>query len=1047
MTEKGGHRLIPPFSAVLIMVALSVVGIASIPRLNVQYTPAPTGRSIQVSYALRDASAEIVEAEATSLLEGVLSVIQGSTDISSLSEKGYGEITVEFRKGTNMEAARFEVASAIRNIYPSLPRGITYPEIEVESDESSAGNDYSIAYYLKGSAPSLEIDKYAREHMLPALSAVKGVDGVALSGATPYQWVITFDAVKASTAGISGEEIARAFTNTFSDNVLGMVETGNGQMAVRLAGPASPDFGSIPVKNVDGTILYLRDLASWQYLESSPEYYYRVNGLNTIMLAITVAESENMLSTVDAVKKEMARLQSLFPDGISTAIAYDASDYVNRELRMIFLRTGLCIFILLLFVFLISRSWRYLLIITATLVVNILTAIAVYAFAGLQIHIYTLAGITVSLGIVIDTSIVMADHYGYWKNKKVFPAIFAATATTVGALLMVLLLPENARVNLTDFIWVIIINLALSLAVAYFFIPSLMEYIPVRTAGLSTSVQRRRKAVRANHRYRRYLQWGVSHKWVLVLLFVLCFGIPTCLLPNPPGTTVPSTSTGAKRFFEKVASWSPYATNRDRIDRWMSSSFGLFYNALSRSNFYRSPERKQLYIQAGMLEGATVGQLNEVVKSMENYLAGFEEIESFTTSISGYDNALLVVRFKPAYERTFFPRQLKNEVKMMAANFGGANWRVFGMDQDDFNNNIVRFYKSHSISLTGYNYQELYRYAEHLRSYLSNIRRVQEPEIWTSRYDHPYTEFNLEYDFEAMTAAGISPYAYYGNLSTRLFGRRIGYVPQDGILTNVILQSSDQETYELWHILHAPLQVDSTAITLSEVGSITKRPTGIDIRKKNQSYQMDVCFDFTGSYRLAERTIEEAIDYMNGSVLPIGYKAENEAYEWYSVSKGQYAWLIFLIIAVIFVMLAMTFESLRYPLAVIFMIPVSFIGLFLTFGLSNFSFDQGGFAALVMLCGIVVNAGIYLVTTYQRFGGAASVRPDVQIRRYVKAFNHKIIPIFLTITSTILGLLPFLSDGPEEVFWFDFAIGTIGGLIFSIIALLLYLPVFMIKRR
>ena len=245
------------------MVALSVVGIASIPRLNVQYTPAPTGRSIQVSYALRDASAEIIEAEATSLLEGVLSGIQGSTDISSLSEKGYGEITVEFRKGTNMEAARFEVASAIRNIYPSLPRGITYPEIEVESDESSAGNDYSIAYYLKGSAPSLEIDKYAREHMLPALSAVKGVDGVALSGATPYQWVITFDAVKASTAGISGEEIARAFTNTFSDNVLGMVETGNGQMAVHLAGPASPDFGSIPVKNVDGTVLYLRDLASW----------------------------------------------------------------------------------------------------------------------------------------------------------------------------------------------------------------------------------------------------------------------------------------------------------------------------------------------------------------------------------------------------------------------------------------------------------------------------------------------------------------------------------------------------------------------------------------------------------------------------------------------------------------------------------------------------------------------------------------------------------------------------------------------------------------
>ena len=134
-------------------------------------------------------------------------------------------------------------------------------------------------------------------------------------------------------------------------------------------------------------------------------------------------------------------------------------------------------------------------------------------------------------------------------------------------------------------------------------------------------------------------------------------------------------------------------------------------------------------------------------------------------------------------------------------------------------------------------------------------------------------------------------------------------------------------------------------------------------------------------------------------------------------------------------MLAMTFESFRYPLPVIFMIPISFIGLFLVFGLSDFAFDQGGFAAFVMLCGIVVNAGIYLVTTYQ------------QTHDYIKAFSRKITPISLTIVSTILGLLPFLSDGPEEVFWFDFAIGTIAGMAFSVIAIIFVLPVFCIRQE
>ena len=134
-----------------------------------------------------------------------------------------------------------------------------------------------------------------------------------------------------------------------------------------------------------------------------------------------------------------------------------------------------------------------------------------------------------------------------------------------------------------------------------------------------------------------------------------------------------------------------------------------------------------------------------------------------------------------------------------------------------------------------------------------------------------------------------------------------------------------------------------------------------------------------------------------------------------------------------FVMLSMTFESLRLPLAVIFMVPISFIGVFLAFGLSDLAFDQGGFAAFVMLCGIVVNAGIYIVLTYKEKG-------------YLKAFSLKITPITLTIISTVLGLIPFLTDGPQEVFWFDFAIGTISGMVFSVIAVILVLPVFVVRK-
>ncbi len=111
------------------MVALSLVGLAALPRLNIQYTPMTEGRTVYVSFYYPNASAEIIESEATSKIEGVLAGIRDVTDISSVSRKGSGSVSVKFRKGSDMDAARFEVASAIRNVYPSLPDEVSYPGI------------------------------------------------------------------------------------------------------------------------------------------------------------------------------------------------------------------------------------------------------------------------------------------------------------------------------------------------------------------------------------------------------------------------------------------------------------------------------------------------------------------------------------------------------------------------------------------------------------------------------------------------------------------------------------------------------------------------------------------------------------------------------------------------------------------------------------------------------------------------------------------------------------------------------------------------------
>lgn len=1028
----GRTNRIPPFSVVLIMVALSLIGVASMQRLNIQYTPTVEDRTLTVSFSYPNASAETVEAEATSKLEGVLSGLDHVSGVSSTSSKGGGSIQVSFNKGTDMDAARFEAASSVRNIRSSLPKEVTYPTISRGSGESVS----RVSYLVKGDIPSREISRYLNEHVLSPLAAVPGVDKVEIGGGVPFHWVITFDATKAASAGITADEIASAFRSYYGSEIVGMARTGDGMMSVRLEEESGPDFGAVPVKNVGGEIIHLRDIATWRYEESLPTYYYRVNGLNTITMTAEIASSANLLTTAAAVRAKMTELQRGFPGEITASVAYDSSEYVQGELNRIYLRTGLCVLILLLFVFIIYRSWRYMLIILSTLAVNILTALAIYSFAGLQIHIYTLAGITVSLGIIIDTSIVMIDHYSRYRDRTVFPAILSAVATTVGALLMVLLLPESEKANLVDFIWVIVINLCLSLLISYLFIPSLMEYIPVKVEDRSGSVRRKRRTVRRNRLYSNYINWGVRHRWVYIVIIIAAFGLPFCALPKALSEKEKATASRARKAVDKFVTWKPYESNRVKIDKYTGSSFALFYSALGRFNFYRQPQKKQLNIRAGMLEGCTVNQLNEVVKAMENYLSKFDEISVFTTRISSYNNAYINVEFKPEYENTTFPAILKSEVTRMAINFGGANWSVWGIDDNSFSNNIVSSYKSDGIILRGYNYQRLHDYASMMVEYVSGNRRVQEPEIWGGgRYGRPSSEFVLDYDFGRMTMADVNPYSYYGTLSSLLYEEVIGKADHDGELSDVVLRSSDLDAYDLWHVVNSPVEIGESKVTLSGLGSIDKRRTGLEIQKENQSYTLEVRYDFIGSYELSRRLRTQVVDHFNNEILPVGFKAEDPSGGWFYNNKERYAWLIFLIIAVIYVMLAMTFESFRYPLPVIFMIPISFIGLFLVFGLTDFAFDQGGFAAFVMLCGIVVNAGIYLVTTYQ------------ETRDYIKAFSRKITPISLTIVSTILGLLPFLSDGPEEVFWFDFAIGTIAGMAFSVIAIILVLPVFTLRRR
>lgn len=204
----------------------------------------------------------------------------------------------------------------------------------------------------------------------------------------------------------------------------------------------------------------------------------------------------------------------------------------------------------------------------------------------------------------------------------------------------------------------------------------------------------------------------------------------------------------------------------------------------------------------------------------------------------------------------------------------------------------------------------------------------------------------------------------------------------------------------------------------------------------------ETAFNFAGPKQIEQEFMDETTARIN-QLLPIGYRLHSGGTFWFDGSNSFY-WLIILIIIVIFFICSILFESLSQALIIICLIPILFIGVFLSFYFSGLSFEMGGFASLVLLSGLTVNAAIYILNEYNnQTKNCLDAKRGMhnRFRIYIKSFNHKITPVFLTIISTILGLIPFLMDGKADYSWYTFAIGTISGLLFSLIALIVVMPI------
>ncbi|MGF1534685.1 MAG: efflux RND transporter permease subunit [Bernardetiaceae bacterium] len=1028
-----------PFRIVFIFLIMSFLGLISSRYLSVSLLPDDKDTSLQVSYQLPGAAPDLVENLATAPLEGALAQIDGIKGIRSVSRYDGGEITLDFEKKTDIEIKKFEIAMHLRRLYPKLPEGLSYPVIRTAGRPPQT--EAALVYAIHGPTSGTDIEVWFREATKLHFFAIPDIESIQIHGADQKVIEITYDPDQMNDYGITHQQLRQHIGEAFRLTHMGQVRNREGGYTwlQRLPIPSKKEkIDKIIISKKP--ILYFADLASWQLSHEMPSRYYRVNGEPAVTLSFQLRKGSNVIVATEAIKAAMKTLP--LPEQFTQHLEWDQSVFLNQELRKTYHRALLSLLILSVFIIAWQRNIKHLFVLIISLLVNLsLTILALYLLA-IPVHLYTLAGVAISFGLILDNALVTFDGLHYRRTGSVFLSLVAASLTTISALSLVFLLPEDLQVNLRDFASVVSLSLAISLPIALFFTPAIYRLLIVSENNKAPVLfsQSNRRSLRIFKKYTLLILFLSRHRKKTLLIWLLLFGMPVFWLPSGlPNNSWYMATIGSDFYQQQLR---PY------IDRYLGGSLRLFVRYGYERFAYRSPERMKLYVEAEMPDGTTAQQMNDLFKHIEYMLKnelnkGY--IEKFLTEASARQGRVVIL-FTDSVAKTNYPFTLKNQLVRLAVGLDGASWNIYGVGPRGFSNSNAPNLASFRVEMRGPNYQELEQEAQKLAYRLAAHKRV--PMVKTNErltyQERERISLASHLDMQALADQNLSltDWQTAWHLQRPSSGTDL-YLPYQGQRLPAKLVSKNAQQLSLQDLKSGSFTIQGKSVAWKDFLHLHPEKSTSAIHKENRLYIRVLGFDYYGNRSFGEKFLASTLEAYQ-TQLPPAYQVKElrpDFFPWQKASKP-YA-LLGVLVVMIFFICSILFESLRQAFVILLVIPTAFIGVFLTFGGLEVYFDQGGYAAFVLLGGLVVNAAIFVMDTFNHFKHChKSKHPDHIL--FFKAIYAKSYPILLTTFSTFLGLLPFLWN--EEPFWFSLAAGVTGGLLFSLLAVFVVLPVLMVQR-
>ncbi|WP_413558212.1 efflux RND transporter permease subunit [Bdellovibrio sp. HCB209] len=1007
-----------PVFAWMLMFGLMIFGLISFSRMGLSQLPDVDFPTVSVSVALDGAAPEVMETQVVDVIESALMGVEGVQSITSSSKTGSATITVEFSLDRNIDLALQDVQAKVSGAQRLLPDNVDPPTISKTNPDDQPILWLALTYD-KGDLEFLM--KYARDYLKDRFTTVDGVGDIFLGGYTDPVLRVFVNTKKLPQYNIAVNDVIDAIKSEHSEVPGGYIETQKNNYNVRTMGEAKTikEFENIVISRRAGSLIQdstnmvkIGQVADVSMGLDNITRISRFNGETALGLGIRKQRGTNAVAVAKAVKAKAAEIQSQLPEGMKIHVNFDSTQFIEKSVGELTHHLVLAVILTSLVCWAFLGSWSATFNVLLSIPTSLLGAFIGLYFLGYTLNTFTLLGLTLAIGIVVDDAIMVLENIFRYNedghgqiesailgSREISFAAMAATAAVIAIFLPVAFMKGIIGKFFMQF------GVTISIAVFLSLVESL-TITPMRCAGFVHHGERTTKIGKAFESFMESLK------------------------------------TGYERWLRKSLNF-----------RWTVIAGSLVFVAASFVSIKflvkeMSPAQDQSIFLARLIlpVGSSLAYTDGQVKKAEEWLRSRPEVKQVFASIGGFgggisdaNTAMMFITLKDFKER---PKDEKTGKRVSQQDFMQVTREAFSKIPDvrpvlmDMSQRGFSSGRGYPIEFTvmGSDWQKLAKYSQQIMDEMGKTGMMVDVD---SNYLLGMPEIQVKPNRQSAAEHGVSIASIGTTVSALIGGVKAGEYPEGGHRYDIKVKLDNKEDamVEIKKLLIGNNRANLIPISRVTNQETTKALQSISRTNRQRAITITANLKAGASQQLAMEQVEK----ISKKILEPGYMIEQQGSS--KTFQESFQSLIFALImglVIAYMVLASQFNSFIDPVTILMALPFSFSGAFFALLITNQSLNMYSMIGLLLLMGIVKKNSILLIEFTNTVRDRGNSEANAAL---IEACPIRLRPILMTSIATIAAAVPSATaTGAGSETMRPMALCLIGGVFVSTILTLFVVP-------